>query len=261
MKKIFYFALVLPMLLLSCSKDPEADFFIEIDKAKIGQEIFFHNTSQNAETFEWDFGDGYISTDKHPVYKYSLTGTYDVTLTAFSKKGEQDKAIMTINVVEPSLLVIEVLEWPLLESSEIKSVRNASVILYPSLSDWDNQTDALIEGFTDDEGIVVFAELNPPGDQNNEKRCYVDVWHDFYDNYLLREDDPGFITTQVLLPEKIQWFVAWVDYVEHTKGSGRGERTMVIKKLERKVAGKTYPGIYKGPKDYEYLLNKSVKKK
>ena len=249
MKKIFYFALILPMILLSCTKDPEADFFIEIDKAKIGQEIFFHNTSQNAESYEWDFGDGYMSTDKHPVYKYSLTGTYDVTLTAFSKKGEQDRAIMTINVVEPSLLVVEVIEY-----WDEYPVEDASVILYKSLIDWDNQENMIIEGFTDEDGIVVFSDLDP-------LVHYVDVWEENHDNYLLKEEDVSFITTQQIIPDKIQWFVAWVDYVEHTKGANRGEREMVIKKLERKVEGKTYPGIYKGPKDYEYLLNKSVKKK
>jgi len=248
MKKIFYFTLFLPVFLFSCSKDPEADFFIELEKPKIGQEIFFHNTSQNAETFEWDFGDGYISTEKHPVYKYSLTGTYDVVLTAYSKKGEADKAILTITVVEPSLLVVEVLEY-----WDEYPVEGASVMLFPSLSAWDNEENLIIEGFTDNDGIVVFSDLDPIVH-------YVDVWEENHDNYLLKEEDLAFITTQQIVPDKIQWFVAWVDYVEHGKGT-RGDRTVVLKKLERKVDGKSYPGTYKGPKDYEYLLNKSVKKK
>jgi PKD repeat protein len=249
MKKIFYLTLILPLILLSCSKDPEADFYIEIDKAKIGQEVFFKNTSQNAETFEWDFGDGYISTEKHPVYKYSLTGTYEVMLTAYNKKGVADKALMILDVVEPSLLVVEVIEY-----WDEYPVEDASVILYSSLSDWDNQKNMIIEGFTDGDGIVVFADLDPIVH-------YVDVWEENHDNYQLRDEDPGFITTQKIVPDKIQWFVAWVDYVERSKGESRGDRTMVVKKLERKVEGKTYPGTYKGPKDYEYLLNKSVRKK
>jgi hypothetical protein len=249
MKKIFFLTLVLPLILLSCSKDPEADFYIEIDKATIGQEVFFNNTSQNAETFEWDFGDGYISTEKHPVYKYNLTGSYEVTLTAYNKKGVADKALLILDVVEPSLLVVEVIEY-----WEEYPVANASVILYPSLSDWDSQQNMIIEGYTDGDGIVVFADLDPIVH-------YVDVWEENHDNYQLRDEDPEFITTQAIIPDKIQWFVAWVDYVEHAKGTARGDRTMVVKKLERKVAGKTYPGTYKGPKDYDYLLNKSLRKK
>jgi hypothetical protein len=248
MKKIFYFTLFLPVFLFSCSKDPEADFFIELDKPKIGQEIFFHNTSQNAETYEWDFGDGYISTEKHPVYKYNLTGSYEVTLTAYNKKGVADKALLILDVVEPSLLVVEVLEY-----WDEYPVEDASVILYPSLTDWDNQENMIIEGFTDEDGIVVFSDLDPIVH-------YVDVWEENHDNYLLKQEDLLFIMTQQIVPDKIQWFVAWVDYVEHGKGT-RGDRTIVLKKLERKADGKSYPGTYKGPKDYEYLLNKSVKKK
>ena len=249
MKRIFYAALLLPMILISCSKDPEANFYIDIEKAKVGSEVFFYNTSENAETFEWDFGDGYISTEKHPVHIYQLTGKHDVVLTAYSKKGEESKAMMQLDVVEPSLLVVEVLEY-----WDEYSVSGASVILYPSLTDWDNQTRKIIEGYTDDDGIVVFADLDPIAH-------YVDVWEETHDNYQLRDEDPSFVTTQQVIPDKIQWFVAWVDYVDHGKGSARGDRAMVIKKLERKVEGKTYPGSYKGPKDYDYLLNKSVRKK
>ena len=249
MKKIFYLTLVLPLILVSCAKDPEADFFIEIDKAKVGSEVFFHNTSHNAETYEWDFGDGYISTDKNPVYKYKLTGTYEVVLTAYSKKGKESKAMMELEVVEPSLLVVEVLEY-----WDEYPVAEASVILYPTLKDWDDQTNKIIEGFTDADGIVVFADLEPI-------KHFVDVWEQNHDNYQLRSEDSTFVTTQKIVQDKIQWFVAWVDYVEHTKGTTRSDRQMVIKSLERKAEGKTYPGIYKGPKDYEYLLNKSVRKR
>lgn len=248
MKKIFYFALTIPLIIISCSKEPVADFYTETDKAKIGSEVFFHNTSDNAETFEWDFGDGYISTDKHPVHIYQLTGKYDVSLSAYSKKGKVSRSIQTLEVVEPSLLVVEVLEY-----WDEYSVPDASVRLYPSLNDWEKETNMVIEGFTDQDGIVVFADLDPIVH-------YVDVWEQNHDNYQLKQEDVSFITTQKIVPDKIQWFVAWVDYVPHGKGV-RGEREMVIKKLERKVEGKAYPDIYKGPKDYESLLAKSVKKK
>jgi len=249
MKKIFFFALVLPVFLFSCSKEPVASFFIEIDKPKLGQEIFFNNTSDNAESFEWDFGDGYISAEKHPVYKYSLTGTYDVTLSAFSKKGKESKALMTITVVEPTLLVVEVLKY-----WDEYPVEDASVILYPTLSDWDNEQNMIIEGFTDIDGIVVFADLDPIVH-------YVDVWEQDHNNYQLRDEDPGFITTQKIVTDKIQWFVAWVDYVEGSKSTSRGDRTRVVKKLERKVEGRIYPNSYKGSRDYQDLLQKSVWKK
>ena len=247
MRKLFLITLILPFILGSCSKKPEANFYVELDKAKVGSEVFFRNTSDNAETFEWDFGDGYISTDANPVHIYQLTGKYDVVLTAFSKKGKESKAMMQLDVVEPSLLVVEVLEY-----YDEYPVADASVILYPSLTDWENQTKKIIEGFTDKDGIVVFADLDPIVH-------YVDVWEEFHDNYTLKEEDAAFITTQQVVPDKIQWFVAWVDYVDHGKGA-RGERTAVIRKIERKAEGKIYPGTYKGPRDYNYLLQKSIMK-
>jgi len=44
--------------------------------------VTFINTSQNAETYEWNFGDGTNSTVKDPVKTYTATGEYLVTLTA-----------------------------------------------------------------------------------------------------------------------------------------------------------------------------------
>lgn len=249
MKRILYFVFILPLVLISCSKTPVADFYVELEKAKIGSEVFFHNTSDNSETFEWDFGDGYISTIKDPIHVYQLSGIYDVVLSAFSKKGKESKSMMRLKVVEPSLLVVEVLEY-----YDAYPVSDASVVLYPSLPDWENQTKEIIEGFTDNDGIVVFADLDPI-------RHYVDVWEKTHDNYTLKDDDPVFITTQAIVQDKVQWFVAWVDYADHGKSNARGERSIVIKKLERKVEGKAYPGTYKGSKDYEYLLNKSIMKK
>ena len=42
----------------------------------------FNNTSLAGQTFLWTFGDGGISTDANPVYTYTDTGTYTVTLVA-----------------------------------------------------------------------------------------------------------------------------------------------------------------------------------
>ena len=248
MKKILYLFFVLP-LIISCSKTLKADFYVEISKAKIGSEVFFRNTSDNADSYEWDFGDGsYISKDKNPVHIYKTVGVYDVTLTAFSKKGKRSKVTMPLKVVEPTLLVIEVLEY-----YKVYPVENASVILYPTLRDWDNGTREIVEGFTDNGGIVVFGDLNPGA-------VYVDVWEQYHDNYQLRDEDVSFIEAEVL-SEKVQWFVAWVDYYPPGKGNVRSEKNMVIKKIEKREFDKTYKGAYNGEIDYETLLKMSVGRK
>jgi len=52
-----------------------------------GLSIVFTNTSTNATTYAWTFGDGGISTDVNPTHIYTLPGTYPVTLKATSICG------------------------------------------------------------------------------------------------------------------------------------------------------------------------------
>ena len=44
-------------------------------------EVKFLNQSYNAESFEWDFGDGNFSTEVNPVHTYTEYGDFDVKLT------------------------------------------------------------------------------------------------------------------------------------------------------------------------------------
>jgi len=243
MKRLIYLTLFLPIFFISCESDPEASFYLDSDVLEIGQGINFYNSSQNATNYEWDFGDGFISYEANPVHYYQLTGTYEVTLTAISKKGVESKAIMSITLVEPSLLVIQVLEY-----WDGYPVADASVILYPTESDWDNQQNMIIEGFTAEDGIVVFPNLDPIVH-------YVDVWEQNHDNYQLRAEDVGFIKTPKIIPQKVQVFIAYVDYVQHSKGSGRGEKTMVIKKFERKAE---QPVSTLDTKSWQELYNRRV---
>ena len=111
-------------------------------------------------------------------------------------------------------------------------VPDASVILYPTLPDWDNQTNSVMEAFTDADGIAVFSNLDP-------FVYYVDVWEATHDNYQLASEDVGFIRTPQIIPHKINRFIAYVDVATHVKGVARGSREMVIIKLERKAVDKS----------------------
>jgi PKD repeat protein len=249
MKKIFYLVFILPMFLLSCEKKPEASFYLDGDIFQISQDIVFINNSHNATRYEWDFGDGYISNESQPVHSYQLAGTYEVVLTAISKNGGENKTSMSITLVEPSLLVVEVLEY-----YSGNPVSGASVILYPSLADWDNQTNMIIEGITASDGVIVFANLDPIAH-------YVDVWEQNHDNFGLRQEDVGFIQTPKVVPNTVQWFVAYVDIVQHTKGDGRVVREAVIKKLERKAGDRPLSKTNLGTEGWQELYKRSVWKK
>jgi PKD repeat protein len=231
MRRLLYILAVVPLLITSCELQPDAFFYTDKTEVVVGEDVYFTNESLNAYRFEWDFGDGYRSTSVNPVYSYKSTGTFQVMLTAFTKKGYASYAYQTIDVKYPTTLEVEVYEWNIDETFDYP-VAGASVLLYPTLSDWDNETNALVEGFTNSAGKVVFTELGA-------YVYYVDVWATNFNNYTLRDEDVNFIRTQQLVPNQINRFVAWVDYVGG-KGSGDGvrDRTMVIKKLERKYTDK-----------------------
>jgi PKD repeat protein len=58
---------------------PEAGFTYVVD----GRILILTNTSQNAVSYAWDFGDGMgTSRNENPTYAYGRPGTYTVTLAA-----------------------------------------------------------------------------------------------------------------------------------------------------------------------------------
>ena len=50
-------------------------------------EVTFTNTSTNATSYAWDFGDSQTSTEENPVHAYANDGTYTVMLTATNECG------------------------------------------------------------------------------------------------------------------------------------------------------------------------------
>jgi hypothetical protein len=248
MKRIFYIFLAIPLILISCEKSPVASFSTDSSEQVVGQPVYFNNNSHNSDRFEWDFGDGYVSQESNPVHTFTATGTYDVKLTAISSGGLSDVSSLTLKVVIPTLLEIEVREY----YSE-SLIPNASIILYSSVTDWDAQSNKVDEGFTDADGVAVFSNLGP-------FVYYVDVWEATHDNYALKSEDLGFIRTPEILPHKINRFIAWVDVANHSKGTARGSREMVVKKLERVASFKRQPVADGGTENWQELYNRRVNK-
>ena len=53
-----------------------------------GLDVTFTNTSENAVSYVWDFGDQGTSTDASPTHTYALAGAYVVTLTVTGADSE-----------------------------------------------------------------------------------------------------------------------------------------------------------------------------
>jgi len=62
--------------------------------------IYFENFSTNANSFYWDFGDGYNSTDFSPIHTYLYSGEYHVILSVFDQYGCTDTVGANIIIKE-----------------------------------------------------------------------------------------------------------------------------------------------------------------
>jgi len=195
--------LLLPALLfiVACEHEPYADFVVSSHRVEVFETVYFTNTSSyNAEYFEWDFGDGTMSDAINASHYYEEAGAYTVMLTAYNGSHVVSRAYADIEVLTTALnVVVE-------EYSDHYRVPDASVILYPTLDDWDFETNAVVEGYTDANGVVRFENLNPV-------IYFVDVWHPNHNNYQLAGEDVGWIITDPLLRNGENEFIAYVDYI------------------------------------------------
>ncbi len=82
-------------------KQPTASFTY---KKEAPLKVVLTNTSTNATTYEWDFGDGKTSTEKNPTHRYSAVGSYTITLVAKNPSGSQQYR-ETIKISAPKVYV------------------------------------------------------------------------------------------------------------------------------------------------------------
>jgi len=82
---------------------PQAIFDLVVD----GLEVTTTNRSTDSDgkidSYLWDFGNGQISNEISPVWKYTESGSYTVTLMVTDNDGETATVSETINVVAPNV--------------------------------------------------------------------------------------------------------------------------------------------------------------
>lgn len=92
--------------IFSCSKDnetpavlPTTAFSQDRMIIETDEDITFNNSSSNAVSYSWSFGDNTTSsTDENPVHTYTRTGDFTVTLTATSETGDEALSTSTVTV-------------------------------------------------------------------------------------------------------------------------------------------------------------------
>lgn len=82
-------------LTINIGAQPTAGFTFTLN----GGQLTLTNTSQNANLFDWNFGDGNTSTQAQPTHVYTTPGTYSVMLIASNACGEMDTLIQELTVL------------------------------------------------------------------------------------------------------------------------------------------------------------------
>lgn len=216
MKRLLTILPILSLIVAGCQREPLADAIITPNPAFVGEDISFTNLSSNTDYVEWEMGDGATSSAFNVTHFYYDPGYYDVKLKAFGTKGGVSIATFTVEVIGAELKVIVQL-WTPEGEPEGYLLEGASVRLYPTLADWENETNLAGELFTDYKGECTFENLS-------YQRYYVDVWAPDHHNWWLKEDDIGFIETQLLEGAFYHTFVAYVDYDPDVKKSATQAR-------------------------------------
>ena len=144
-KNLFLLGLIL--LLFSCAK-PIADFTYKENDRIAPAKVAFENSSKEAETYEWDFGDGNKSTEVSPNHEYKASGNYTVKLKAI--KGKK------INVSEKKILIDAPKECLILIETDFG---NMTAILYNDTPKHRDNFIKLVEkGFYD--GLLFHRVMN-----------------------------------------------------------------------------------------------------
>ncbi len=112
-RNIYYFSTVFLLMLVfifpACSDDEaRTDFplsaviFNSID----GKQVAFTALTHSAVSWEWDFGDGNVSSEKNPVHVYEEGGYYAASLTVKDKSGNSvmTKANLAVSLTPYALL-------------------------------------------------------------------------------------------------------------------------------------------------------------
>lgn len=96
------------LLFSNCSSNepeilsPQASFSYQV---KQPLSVALTNTSTNATSYVWDFGDGKSSTEKNPIHRYDSKGVYKIKLTA-KASGLTDIFSSNVTIENPTKIYI-----------------------------------------------------------------------------------------------------------------------------------------------------------
>lgn len=96
MRKILVTAIIILFIATSCNEKPVADFSWSPQEPVAGEEVKFTNLSQNARSYNWNFGDMSVGREKNPTHVYEKPGTYIIDLFAHEGLMSDEKTLTIV---------------------------------------------------------------------------------------------------------------------------------------------------------------------
>lgn len=117
--------ILIALFLASCAKEPVASFTASTTNPDVNEEVSFTNTSTEATSYQWEFGDGATSTSENPTHTYTTEGSFTVELTAKNDAGSSS-ASTTILASYPDPIAGFTMDKSLAEPGEVITFTNTS---------------------------------------------------------------------------------------------------------------------------------------
>ncbi len=105
--------------------------FVSPDRILVDGEVIFNNTSTNATSYSWDFGNGTTSEEANPTIQYNQVGEFTVCLTALNINNCNDEFCQPVTVLDDAKLGVPNAFTPNEDNvNDILYVEGRSNILY-----------------------------------------------------------------------------------------------------------------------------------
>jgi len=85
---------------ITVHQGPQAIYFVNPDKAEVGEIVYFTDASIGANSWYWNFGDGQTASGLDPTHSYQLPGVYTSWLIVEDDYGCRDSSSVNLNIVQ-----------------------------------------------------------------------------------------------------------------------------------------------------------------
>jgi len=206
------YSILIPIILLiaSCGKEDStggpptseltASFELPTGDIFENSAVSFINTSQGADSYRWDFGDGGTSTDKSPTYQYNTAGSYNIKLTAIDTDGSSKDVSKSITIKEtPSTLtsLFDISAGPYVTKKDIiltnNSIKATSYLWDFGDGNTSTQTSPTLQYSSDGTYVIKLTAFDSAGQTSVSQRPVTVT------------KNPDLLTATIIAPSSVQY--------------------------------------------------------